>query len=280
MARFRGITRATPECLKPLYLRAFAGMYPDEPNRPERAHNPKVAGSNPAPAIQEKPGNRSKRRAPEVWGSHRFRGLSNGCQTSGRRPSTGLASWGRPRRMHPADQAGAPHVSAKRRPRWRTPVVTGSPDGERLQITATRRQLASRRLTSGRATLMGAGARWGVKAVHGRLGRLEFGRRTGAARTSATLGAWVQFARRIEGILGWRVDATHKPIPRSRRERDRASSSGGALWANQFRRGRDTGRDPRREGRSAWDIHRWGANRPQRNSATYPTRARPSAHPA
>lgn len=66
----------------------------------------------------------------------------------------------------------------------------------------------------------------------------------------------VQFARRIEGILGWRVDVTHKPIPRSRRGRDRASSSGGALWANQFRRGRDTGRDPRGEGRSAWDIHR------------------------
>jgi hypothetical protein len=46
----QGQHETTPECLKPLYLRAFAGIYPHAPNRPERAHNPKVAGSNPAPA--------------------------------------------------------------------------------------------------------------------------------------------------------------------------------------------------------------------------------------
>ena len=51
-------------------------------NRMWSAHNPKVAGLSPAPAIR-KPGNPSKRRAPEVRGSHRFRAFSNGCQTDG-----------------------------------------------------------------------------------------------------------------------------------------------------------------------------------------------------
>jgi hypothetical protein len=51
----QGQHETTPECLKPLYLRAFAGIYPHAPNRPERAHNPKVAGSNPAPATKKSP---------------------------------------------------------------------------------------------------------------------------------------------------------------------------------------------------------------------------------
>src|SRR5579884_131669 len=48
---------------------------------PLRAHNPKVAGSNPAPATQESPGNPGKGRAPEIRGSCLFWSVSNGCQT-------------------------------------------------------------------------------------------------------------------------------------------------------------------------------------------------------
>ncbi len=41
----------TPEGAKSQHLRAFAGIIPDGTEWPNRAHNPKVAGLNPAPAI-------------------------------------------------------------------------------------------------------------------------------------------------------------------------------------------------------------------------------------
>ena len=51
---------------------------PGEGTRPTvdlRAHNPKVAGSNPAPATQEEPGNRAKS-AGDLWGA-RLLGLTD-----------------------------------------------------------------------------------------------------------------------------------------------------------------------------------------------------------
>ncbi len=39
----------------PLHLRAFRSTTPYHPNTPNLAHNPKVAGSNPAPAINKTP---------------------------------------------------------------------------------------------------------------------------------------------------------------------------------------------------------------------------------
>jgi hypothetical protein len=45
-------TRKTPN---PLYLRALRNITPYYPNDPKRVDNPKVAGSNPAPAIEKAP---------------------------------------------------------------------------------------------------------------------------------------------------------------------------------------------------------------------------------
>ena len=39
----------------PLYSQAFRGIIPYQPNGANQAHNPKVAGSNPAPATQKRP---------------------------------------------------------------------------------------------------------------------------------------------------------------------------------------------------------------------------------
>ena len=57
------------------------------------AHNPKVAGSNPAPAIKKSLEIAGKRKAPEIRGSCRFGAVSNGCQTDRGGRSIIAATW-------------------------------------------------------------------------------------------------------------------------------------------------------------------------------------------
>src|SRR5947209_5349610 len=46
------ITTKPPKTPNHLYSRAFRGIAPYHPNTPNLTHNPKVAGSNPAPATE------------------------------------------------------------------------------------------------------------------------------------------------------------------------------------------------------------------------------------